>query len=245
MAEQKQRERINTADSLESALEMEKKKREKERRAQKFDASLQQLAEKAVDTLMEQGQDSVMGNLMVTFLDVALEMKSMISTLNSINMAMECINDAIGFIDSALDFDQQMISDSLKQNYGFIQRVKQKRQMKKAMRNNLNRVKMIIQSITMKYDMATQMLDGFGRMSTRINKMMKGRIQKQSKKKAAPAQEGVGVGSNPNSPAMKMISQIMEKRGVSSSDIPPSASASGGSAPAPSASKDDGIDDIL
>ncbi|MBO5737375.1 MAG: hypothetical protein J6S04_06160 [Clostridia bacterium] len=220
MSEMMQQQPVNS-NPIAEALELEKKKREKERREQKFEAGLNQLVEKVIEEELKaqqnQGEQTIMGEVLMTFLDVALEMKEMMNTLKAINVAMECLGDAIGFLDQALEFDNQMLSDSLQVKYGFFQRMKQKSQQKKAMKNNMRRMESVIQSITMKYQMATSMMDMFGSMNVKLHKMMNLRMEKRKKvKKSAPT----GGIATSDSPARRMIAQAMADRGLGTVSAP-------------------------
>lgn len=220
-----------SVNPIAEALELEKKKREKERREQKFEEGLNQLVEKVIEEELKaqqnQGEQTIMGEVLMTFLDVALEMKEMMNTLKAINVAMECLGDAIGFLDQALEFDNQMLSDSLQVKYGFFQRMKQKSQQKKAMKNNMRRMESVIQSITMKYQMATSMMDMFGSMNVKLHKMMNLRMEKRKKVKKSTPTGGIATS---DSPARRMIAQAMADRGLGAVSAPTQPTMGGGNA---------------
>ena len=232
-----------SVNPIQKALEEEKLKREKDRREKKFEEGLNQLVEKVIEEELKaqenQGEQTIIGEVLMTFLDVALEMKEMMNTLKAINVAMECLGDAIGFLDQALEFDNQMLAGSLEVKYGFVQRWKQQRMQKKAMRNNMHRMEMVIQGITMKYKMATSMMDMFGTMSTKLHKTMNIRMEKRKKaKKSAPTG---GIASS-DSPARRMIAQAMAERGLGAPSAPSAPAQSMGGASGGSSDNSDILD---
>ena len=95
------------------------------------------------------------------------------------------MNDAIQFLDTAIDFDNMMIEQSLDQNYGFFARMRHKRKMKKAIRNNIGRMRQIADGLKMKYSMATDMMKALSGVSSQL----KTSIVKSKKKKEAKAEK--------------------------------------------------------
>ena len=218
--QQQAQQKPKAVNSIEKELEIRQMAREKERKEQHFEEGLSKLVDKVIEEELKaqqnQGQQTIIGEVLMTFLDVALEMKEMMKTMQAINVAMECLGDAIGFLDQALEFDNQLISNSLEVKYGFFQRWKQKQQQKKAMKNNMHRMEMVVQSITMKYQMATSMMDMFGSMNTKLHKMMNLRMEKRQKAKKVETT----VSSNADSPARKMIAEAMASRGLTPTTAP-------------------------
>ena len=132
--QQQAQQKPKAVNSIEKELEIRQMAREKERKEQHFEEGLSKLVDKVIEEELKaqqnQGQQTIIGEVLMTFLDVALEMKEMMKTMQAINVAMECLGDAIGFLDQALEFDNQLISNSLEVKYGFFQRWKQKQQQK-------------------------------------------------------------------------------------------------------------------
>ena len=194
-------------------------KEEKIAKEKAFDETLQDLVERTVDIYLEQGPDHFMTNLMITFLDLSIQMKSMMKTLSSINLAMECLTEAINFIDSAVKLDETFLQDTTTTKYGFWANLKRKRELKKAQKNNIGRVQAVINGIIGKYEMAQDMLDMFSNLGDQINGLMNKSIVKRNKKVEKMKKGGAssvvgGATSNANSPAMQMIQQALVARGI-------------------------------
>ena len=183
--EERQEAQSTTYGNLIDHVEARRLERERNNKQKNFDTKLEKLTKTAVEFEQKYGKDHDMTVLLVTFLDVALEMKNLMETMTAINVAMECMNDAIQFLDTAIDFDNMMIEQSLDQNYGFFARMRHKRKMKKAIRNNIGRMRQIADGLKMKYSMATDMMKALSGVSSQL----KTSIVKSKKKKEAKAEK--------------------------------------------------------
>lgn len=216
--------------------------RERKQRAKQFDAKLLELANKAVDFRLKYGQDNYLTELMVTFLDVGLQLKEVVEVLTAVNIAMECLSDAIGFIDAAINFDQNLFEDSMQTKHGVFARWKRRRQAKRAIRNNVGRVKSIIEGIIMKYRMALDITTALKTSCVKLQKSMNSRSITDKKKNLT---KGSGKSFGTPSGAQQMIAEIMKERGITAegADGTGASDASGASgAPSDGVSN---IDDIL
>ncbi len=231
MSEERETFRDASADMQEELEKMRLERRRKERSKQ-FDAKLLELANKAVDFRLKYGEENYLTELMTTFLDVALQLKEVIEVLSAVNVAMECLSDAIGFIDAAINFDQNLFEESLQQKYGAFARWRRRRKARKAIRNNVGRVKAIVDGLLVKYEMAVEIMDSLKTACGKMQKCMKKNSLTEKKSKAA-----MGEKFGTPSAAAQMIADIMKERGIEGA---PSSSVS--------PEKDggvSGIDDIL
>ncbi len=190
--------------------------KEMKRKNQDFDAKLEKLANKTVDILMESNEDNdFLAEMMTSFLDVALEMKRVIKTLDSINIATGCIYEAISFVDVAINYNDGLQKSSLQQDHGFFSRWKRKRQIRKAIRNNNNRMKSAIDSILGQFEMSQEIVESLRVMSERMHiSMAKGKAKREKR----AAKKGVTLTptlkENGTSPAKELIAKIMKERGL-------------------------------
>lgn len=207
--------------------------REKKQKLQEYDEKIAGLAQKAIDFITEYGQEDFRSQMLVSFLDVALEMKDVIKMLDGINVAMACIFEAISFIDTAINFDTALQSESLATKYGFFARLKHKRRIRKVIRNNQNRLNVAIDNILGQQKMAQDISESLRASCTRMRMTMDRRSAKRKKTeekmiakgKAAPAPAGP-------SKAQIMIAELMKARGVSADagqDAPETSGGSGAS----------------
>ena len=159
------------------SIEKNKRIREKERKQAEFDQRILDLADKALEY---ENKDENTYVLLESFLEVAIEMKNLMETMSAINVAMETISDAIGFIDAAIAFDNVLMEESLATNYGFFARLKLRAKMRKTIRNNRGRVLAIAKSLEMKYKMATDMQKALSGVGAKLKSAI-GKKRKKSK----------------------------------------------------------------
>ncbi len=155
-------------------------KRKQEKDKKNFEKGLVRLAEMVIEK--EKDPNDTLYILLRSFLDVALEMQVLMANISAINEAMSCMTDAISFIDSAINLDKLFIEESTKQNYGFFARMKMKRQQRKAIRNNVNRMYALADTIYMKYDMANSMSQAMAKMGIKLKSKVKKASEKARKK---------------------------------------------------------------
>ncbi len=211
--------------------ELEKSRIEKAREQKKkdFELRIKQLTAKAAEMQTLRGPEDNITVLLTSFLDVAIEMSTLMETMSSINVAMECLTDAIGFLDAAIDFDNALMDQSLEHPYGFLERWKMRRKMKKTIKNNAGRMLAISKGLEMKYHMAQDMMKALAGVGNKLKKS----INKSNNKKSN------ATGSGTQTAAQKAIAEYLGTSGnapASSPSSAPTASSKGG---------DDGyIDDI-
>ena len=229
---------IDEAEKL--RLEREKKQKMKE-----YDDKIAGLADKTIDFILEYGQEDFRSQMLLSFLDVALEMKDVIKMLDGINVAMACIFEAISFIDTAISFDTVLQEESLQQNYGFFARWKRKRRMKKVIRNNQNRLTVAVDNILGQQKMAQDISDALRESSMRMRMTMDKRAAKRQKAEAKKAAQGKAtVSSGTPGKAQALIAELMKARGLDAPEKTEDAPAAGGGKGSASGGVGD-ISDIL
>ena len=194
----------NTVGNVINELEKDRLEREREQKRKDFKSRVAALTEKAAQMYKDRGPDDNISILLTSFLDVAIEMETLMDTLTSINVAMECMNDAIGFLDAAIDFDNALMDQSLEHSYNWFQRWMLRRKMKKTIKNNCGRMMAIAKGLEMKYTMAQDMLKALSGVGDKLKKTM----EKNNKKKA-------NEGNAPTGPsaAQKAIGEYMASKG--------------------------------
>lgn len=204
-----------------------------ERKVQ-FGAKMQKLADTYLRLEKERGTEDPIVGLLVTFLDAALEMQTMMESMEAINTAMSCVTEGIKFLDDAINFDQQMIKETTKENYGFFARFKARREMKKAIRNNAGRMLRVVDGLSMKHEMITSMVDAMSKAGVKI----KQRSEKMAQKRAKKAAKRPGGAPTGPSAAQRFLDSRRAELGMGGGT-----GSSAGAAPAASGSSD--ISDIL
>ena len=90
--------------------------RERKQKMQEYDGKIMGLAEKTIEFIETYGEEDFRPQMLLSFLDVALEMKDVIKMLDGINVAMSCIFEAISFIDTAISFDTVLQEEYFPEN---------------------------------------------------------------------------------------------------------------------------------
>ena len=206
-------------EQAESARRQEAKKMEESKK--NFDGNIMLLAERALEAQQERGAEDSITELLVNFLEVALEMKETMSTLTAINGAMQCITDAISFLDSAVDMDQAMMDVTLQHKYGLFSRIRQKVRTMRAISNHRRRMKQIIANLSAKMQMAESMVAIMKKFSQNMQK-----TNARKKKKAAAA-----GGAAAPSRAAAFLADLAKTKGVDTSAAPAAAAPATDSAP--------------
>ncbi len=144
------------------------------------------------------GEDDYRTELMVNFLVVSEIFEDIIEMQETFQDVEILFNDAMMIMDDNLLFSEQMTQQQLKTNYGFFARMKQRRQIKKAQRNNVNRIKSLIFRINSTIETSTV-------MSTEMRKAMlsmRGSFENAKKLNAKLDQKGKGLGRSESNGAV-------------------------------------------
>lgn len=227
----------SASDSFREGFNKVQMQYEREQKSSEFDAKLQALANKAVDMQLKYGEEHYLTQILTTFLDVAIQLREVMETLSSINVAMECLNEAITFIDDAMIYDEQIMGEWQQQNYGLFARWKRKRKMRQVIHNNVGRMKSVVDGLMLKYEMTMEI--------TGALKKATGKMQKYMSKNGMAGKKGKTDAAPEKSAASMMIADIIKARGVEGDGASEGSSSAGGSAPsAPSAKGNSGVSDI-
>lgn len=179
---------------------------------EQFDQRILDLADKALEFQRTRGEQDPITEILTTFLEVSLELRDTMQTLEAITGAMQCVTEAISFMDNAINVDQDMMDMTLEHKYTAFTRIKQRIKHYRVMRNQKARTQMIVSQIAAKMKMAQDMVQGMRAFS----ESMKRSMEKKNKKRkgsaptnsraaaflASRAQEtGAASGSAPSGPA--------------------------------------------
>lgn len=208
---------------------------QREQKSSEFDAKLQALANKAVDMQLKYGEEHYLTQILTTFLDVAIQLREVMETLSSINVAMECLNEAITFIDDAMIYDEQIMGEWQQQNYGFFARRKRKRKMRQVINNNVGRMKSVVDGLMLKYEMTMEI--------TGALKNATGKMQKYMSKNGMSGKKGKNDAPPEKSAASMMIADIIKSRGENGDPAVGGSAPAGGTGAAP-AKSNGGVSDI-
>lgn len=193
-------------DKYQRNLEKERNKQEMERAKKQFDDKITELADLAVEYSQNEDQQPL-AQLLMTFLDISLKMQDVMKTVQAVSVAMNCITEAISFLDTVNQMDNDMLDGTLQTKYGALSRFKQRMKHRKAMRNHRNRMKQFISGMDAKFNMAQDMIKSMDKFSQDIQKS----FNKRNKKKGADGGSSAPVMS---SRAKEFLASRAKEKGV-------------------------------
>ena len=177
MSDKETRFRSESLSLLNEEITAEHQQREKEKLAKAkeqskidFREKQDQLLNQLIELEQEYGEDYYLVEMLSTFYEASVEMENVMKSMESVNMAMECVTEALSFLDASVQFDQELMAKSNQQNYGFFARMKMKRQMSKTRKNNIGRMKAMISGLMFKYRMMTDMVKSLKSFAVTMNK---------------------------------------------------------------------------
>ena len=229
-------------DGIKERVETEQKENEMEIRKQKLEERLQNTLTKYIEFEQDYGEEDYRTVMMKSILETAVVMKDTIKTLEGMKEAFQYMFEAMDIVDMVFNLFQDSLQNSLGNNYGFFARLKQRRRLKKALRNNVNRMKQI-----------GTMVSGMGDLSVSITKTLQQSSMKMKKKMAKQNQKNSKGGTNQpvDATTARVNQMIAEARGQKGVEIkpttPPSVDKPNGDTPTSGpkgTTKDTGIDDL-
>lgn len=166
---------------------------ERQKKRKKLDDQIKTLAERAIAFEDQYGFEDDRTQIMVMFLDVTLEMKSAIDLLSDVGIALQCIGQAIGCLDDVLSMQEEMLDGTLEHKYGFWERLRRKRKLRRAMRNNAARMQqmcdMLVGSQQMALSMVAALRKSAAKMKAATSKNFAKQKKQEEKRRAANPQE--------------------------------------------------------
>lgn len=179
-------------DSPDVEIEGELNKIRQKQAVARYNQKVDELSEKIVHhskIKTETSQQIV--EVLLPFLEVAIEMQGVIEIVTSINEVVTLIGDAINLLDTTMKSSNDVLVGTTTVKYGFFQRIKQKIQIRRAKTNNQRRVMALTDSIVGHYELAMGMADQFKVIPEQMRATM-ARIRNKNagkkKKKGAPAE---------------------------------------------------------
>lgn len=232
-------EQMSIADQIRQKREREReemlKKQQEAARQEQLDAFDQRIADLAAmieKNEQNQDEDFNINAILIQFLEVTLNLKKVMDMCHSIEKVLSCVSEATQFIDSSMNFSDQIFAQMNTENYGLFSRIKQKMTVRRTVRNHIGRMKAIIARVEGTMQMGQIMSSEFGKLSKKFGKA-------SAKRKKAKASSSSG--------SFPLASQYLAKRKGAEGGAPaggtPSWEAPAGGASAPAAGGS--IDDIL
>lgn len=137
----------------------------RERSKKKLEAREKQIYDRYQNYKELYGEEDFRTEMMVNFLYVTEMIEEIIDLQEAFQDIEFFFNEAMGIIDDNMNISQQMMRQQMATDYSFFARWKQKREIKKAQRNNINRIKLL----TFKIETMVSTITG---MSSEMKTMM-------------------------------------------------------------------------
>ena len=217
-------------------------KTRRENQTVKMDEKIKELADKAIEFYDLYGAEDYRYQMMVTFLDVAFQMKDAITLISSVQVATSYLSTAIQFIDDSILYEDNFNEQLVSRSYGPFARLKRRMMMRRASRNNRRRLETAIKNMTARVEMAHEITDS---LRTGFENMRDSMARSDAKRREREAKR-VAKGGAPLPTQDRALKYIEEVRGGKPAGAPSSAPSSAPSeAPAQGGADVGGIDDIL
>ena len=227
-------------EQINARLDEVRRRQEEKRREKAIEASKDKLADRAAEFIIKYGKEDYRSQIMLTFLDVALQMEDAINLTHDVGTAMGCITEAIGCMDDLLLTNELPIDGTLTTKHGFFARWKRKRKLQKAIRNNAGRMKQICDTLVGNQEMAQAIVNSLKKSSIKMQIMMQKNAEKQRKRelKYNPAAR-----TTPSA-AETLVDELVRAKAEENTDSPASSAPTAPSAPTKSGDGTVDISDI-
>lgn len=205
---------------LRQAIEKEKREVLVNERKKKIEETSNQFIQKAAEAQMQYGIDDYRTQMMLSFVDMSIKIKEIINLLEEYCLISTYLFDALGIIDDIFRTQDEMISESLMENYGFFARWKRNRRFKKAIKNGYKRMNAIADRILAIGNFSTKITESIQRcglkISTKMAKNNQKMVKKQEKRNVRNKKKGIAIVS-PYAEAQKLVDEEIARKGGTTS----------------------------
>ncbi|MDE6557857.1 MAG: hypothetical protein K2K39_02000 [Clostridia bacterium] len=219
-------------------------KTRRENQTVKMDEKIKELADKAIEFYDLYGAEDYRYQMMVTFLDVAFQMKDAITLISSVQVATSYLSTAIQFIDDSILYEDNFNEQLVSRSYGPFARLKRRMMMRKASRNNRRRLETAIKNMVARVEMAHEITDSLRVGFENMRDSMARSDEKRRKREAKRVAKG-GAPLPSQDRALKYIEEVRGGKPAGSTAPAPAPSDAPANAPAQGGTEVGGIDDIL
>ncbi|MDE7380323.1 MAG: hypothetical protein K2N14_04645 [Clostridia bacterium] len=230
-------------NAVEKRMDESEMQTRRENQTAAMDDKIKELAQKAINFYDLYGEEDYRYQMMVTFIDVAFQMRDAIDLISSVQVATSYLATAIQFIDDSILYEDQFNEQLTERSYGPFARLKRRMMMRKATRNNKRRLETAIKNMINRVEMAHDITDS---LRTGFEKMRDSMARSDAKRRKREEKRALKTGKPMPNPE-RALRYIDEVRGgkPSSGSAGAAASSAPESAPAPEGGSTTNIDDIL
>ncbi|MGN0812144.1 MAG: hypothetical protein ACI4MQ_01355 [Candidatus Coproplasma sp.] len=232
-------------DELTDKIDIASEKARRQRQEREMNDKIDEMAQKTLEFYYTYGREDYRYQMMVTFLDVAFQMKEAISILTSVRVATSYLSTAIEFIDDTVTLNEEFDKQMLEKSYGPFASLRRRFRTWRAMRNNRRRMMTVIANITDRLETANLITDSLRAGFEKMRLTMLRNTEKRRRKEAKRAQKsGTPVPAAQPSAAEQYIMQMVQDQGGRPPETQQSGTGANGGTDNGGAG-DRGIDDII
>ena len=167
------------------------------------------------------GEEDYRAVMMRNFLDIIIEMNSVIELVESIQEGFDCVFSAMNILDDTFKLFENGLLSTTKEDYGIFSTIKFKRNLKKSIKINVRRMNRF-----------SLMVGSIGGFASTISNSMK-RITKKMKKSLS---KGKGTGTTSSA-----VDDLIKKRKEELGKTTPTSTPGSTTTPAPDTTSDDSV----
>ncbi len=182
-----------------------------------FNERCRKLEEKTYARIEKYGEQDLTAQMLMSLLEVTIQMSEAIEVITSIGEAVATISDAMLCVDETMKLITDSLSLTQASNYGFWARRKAKRNIRRTIDNNIGRMKQMTMMLSGSMEIADMLTDSMQQMSVGQQKMMAKRAKKQEKRQQKMQKNGTtAFVANPN--AKRRMDEIRASRSAAGGD---------------------------
>lgn len=175
----------------------------RKQRSAQLEERQRKIYDRAVKYAERYGEDDFRTEMMLIFLEVSDTIQEVIDMQDAFIDVQQFFTDAINVLDDNLNLNQSLIQSQLGTDYGFFARLKRKREIKRAAKNNAHRIQMLVYSIEGVIDNANYMSEAMrGMMYT-----VKGKMEASKRKSMKLDTKNKGGNTESNSTKLSKYAQ--------------------------------------
>lgn len=192
-----------------------------------FNERCRKLEEKTYARLEKYGEQDITAQMLMSLLEVTIQMSEAIEVISSIGEAVATISDAMLCVDETMKLITDSLSLTQASNYGFWARRRAKRNIRRTIDNNIGRMKQMTMMLSGSMEIADMLTESMQQMSVGQQKMMAKRAKKQEKRQQKMQKNGAtSFVANPN--AKRRIDEMRASRAAAGEGGAENGGSSGG-----------------
>lgn len=176
MAREKERElKERKSDPYEKMMESNQRKLENkmlEGKKSEMEKAIDNLGRQAIESEMKYGADHFNTQILMTFYNVTFTMKEFVNMMFAMKEAMSVLSQTLDIMDDVFDFIDELMTVDNKGRYSLMGRIKTQRKIRKFVRNNNNRMKVMFSLVKGYGKIANGMMSAMSSFDKKLKKRL-------------------------------------------------------------------------